>query len=229
LPRSVRASALVLALVLVPAACGDDDEPAATDDPSGSASAPADTEGTGSTGDEPGSTGTADPSELPPSDLGSLQAIFDPLVEPMGLRLTRGALVDRTDGYEISPTGTHLALYVEPLDDAAYTIDDYVANIYDLTALVTPIVFDDYPGVLTYDICQEPYEADDDRYEPFPVTQIELTRQNAEDYDFATGDLASLLAFLDANEGTKLVTNPDIREDPTYQDAVAEAGNDPSV
>ncbi|MEL7209795.1 MAG: hypothetical protein AAGK32_16430, partial [Actinomycetota bacterium] len=37
-------------------------------------------------------------SPYPPTSFDELAAIFDPQLEPLGLRLTRGLLVDRSDG-----------------------------------------------------------------------------------------------------------------------------------
>ncbi|HUF85625.1 MAG TPA: hypothetical protein VMQ81_13660, partial [Acidimicrobiia bacterium] len=52
---------------------------------------------------------------LPPNDFEQLADIFDPKLEPLGLKLTRGALIDTAEGrYRPSDTGRHLAVYVEP-------------------------------------------------------------------------------------------------------------------
>jgi hypothetical protein len=217
--RVLVASALATALALVVPACSDD-EPAADE---GSAISTVADAGTA----DPDGSSSVTSLGFPPNDVAALKGVFDPMLESFGLRLTRGALVDRSDGYEFSDTGTHLALYVEPIDDDEYTIDRYVENIYDLTAAITPAVFA-YGDVETYDICQEPHQEDDDGFEPFPVTQVELTRQNYEDFAWDDGDLASFLAFLDEAEGTKLIANPDVQDAPSYLDAVDEAGADPS-
>jgi hypothetical protein len=171
---------------------------------------------------------TDDPT-LPPNDVAQLKAIFDPLVEPYGLHLTRGALIDLSDGYVPSDTGTHLALYVEPTDDEAYTEADYIDGIWDLTALVTPLVFDTWSGLATYDICQEPRQSDDPAYEPFPVTQVELSREAAEGYDFETGDLPSLVNYLLSTKGTRLLVGPDLKDTEAYQAVLEESGYDLGV
>jgi hypothetical protein len=216
--RRLAAASIALAFVL--AGCSDDgdSQTATTDEVPGGA--------TSSSAGGSSSVTSADPA-FPPNDVAALKGIFDPLVEPLGLRLTRGALVDRSDGYEFSDTGSHLALYVEPMDDSTYELGDYVDNIYDVMAAVTPAVFGPYSGVLTYDICQEPYQAEDDAYEPFPVTQVEVSRAAAAEYDWDTGDLASFLAFLDAHDAdTKLLVNDDVENAPQYQAAVSTAGLD---
>lgn len=157
----------------------------------------------------------------PPNDFGQLAAIFDPLVEPLGLRLTRGALIDRTGGnYAPSDTGTHLALYVEPIDDSSYGDEEYIEGIFDVTAAVTSVVFERWSAVETYDICQEPHQADDDRVEPYPVTQVELDRAAALSYDFETGDLPSLIDFLQSTEGARLLVVNELVEHPAYQQAL---------
>lgn len=172
---------------------------------------------------------TDDPSR-PPNTVAELQQLFNPIVEPMGLRVTRGALVDISDGYVQSDTGTHLALYVEPTEEAEATYDNatYIDGIYDLTALVTPIVFDTWPGVESYDICQEPLQTVDPAYEPFPMTQVELSRDAAAGYDFATGDLPTLVNYLLSTEGARLLVGPDLKATEEYQQVLEDSGFEPA-
>lgn len=207
-----RAGALALALVAalpgVLAGCGDDE--------------PTTQATTTTTAAESDPTGTT--LLYPPNDVDDLRAIFEPLVAPLGLRFTRGALVDRGDGYEESDTGTHLALYVEPVDDAGYTIDDYVDGIYDVAAAVTPAVFDRFSAVESFDICQEPPAENDPSDEPFPLSQIEMTRQNYEDYDWSAGTLPSFLLFLRETEGARILVGSEVSASRAYRDALRDAG-----
>lgn len=210
-------AALAASLFVGAAACGDDDDAtdaAPTTEPSGAETTP--TEAGGTT------------SEFPPNDVATLKAIFDPLLEPLGVRLTRGVVVDRTEGWEVSDTGTHLALYVEPVDDATYTTDDYVEGIYTVGAAVIDEVFAPWPGIETFDICQEPYQTDDDRYEPFPRTQIEMTRAQADAFDWENSDLPELLALLHTEEGARIQTDRDVQWSGAYADAMEAAGLDPT-
>ncbi|MGH9027177.1 MAG: hypothetical protein ACRDWD_13835, partial [Acidimicrobiia bacterium] len=117
----------------------------------------------------------------PPNDFEELAAIFDPMVEPMGLEVTRGSLVD-IDSYDESDTGNHLALYVEPTGE--YSQADYVNGITQLTNLLTPMIFDRYSALDSYDICQEPPPDEDDQAAPPPVTQFHATRAQADVIDF---------------------------------------------
>ena len=134
---------------------------------------------------------------LPPVAAADGADLFEPELEALGLRVTdRGGLVDRSDGgYELSADGDHYALYVEPIDDATYTDDDFVENLVELTKLTAPLVFDTYPGVVSYDICQEPRSSENDAEEPPAITQIELRRSTADTVDWDTLDLATLVSL----------------------------------
>lgn len=212
LRRAWATLALVALPALVLAACGDDDD--------GNAAA------TTTVADPaPSIEVSLPPGDLPPSDVPGLREIFQPVFEPLGLRLTRGALVDVTEGYEVSETGTHLALYVEPIDDADYGEAEYLENLYQLTAVVTPLVFDAWPDLESYDICQEPHQSDDPAYAPFPLTQVELSREAAASYDFATGDLTSLVDHLLSTPGARLLVGPDLKATDAYQQVLVDAGH----
>ena len=61
--------------------------------------------------------------------------LLGPRVEPLGLHITRAALVDAEN--RRSPTGTHLAVYVEP--DATYTAAEYLAGTIDRQPRLPPL------------------------------------------------------------------------------------------
>lgn len=173
-------------------------------------------------GDEPersGASADASPDEpLPPNDLEALAAIYDPLVEPYGVRITRAALIDRDEGYLESDTGTHLALYVEPVDDEAYTTAAYVEGMYEITELTANHAFGTWPSLESYDICQEPWQSEDSGLTPFPVTQIDLTRQSAEDFEWESSDLPGLLDHIDGDAESRWIVSPALTGSPEFQD-----------
>ena len=141
--------------------------------------------------------------------------LYDPVLEPLGVRLTRGALIDiSNEQYVRSNEGHHLALYVEPISD--YSNDQYVAGFWNVTALITPDVFARWPDLESYDICQEPLPSVDDGPEPFPITQINLTREAAATIDWTNGELVDLLVAARTNEDVRVVVNREVRESPTY-------------
>jgi hypothetical protein len=198
----VAASMLVAALAFSMAACGHDSSDSSTPAPTG------------------GSGATTPPSPLPPDNFEELALVFDPMLEPIGLRLTRGALIDRTGGgYEESDTGTHLALYVEPIDESTYTTADYVAGVYDVAALVTPYVFDQWTDLETYDICQEPPNSVDDGPEPFPESQIEVARPFGEGFNWEDGDLTDLLREEQGTDELRIIVSRNVMQDPDYKAA----------
>lgn len=173
----------------------------------------ADSSDSADAGDATVATGEA----LPPSDFAELEAIFDPMLETLGLTLTRGALIDRSDnGYETADDGRHLALYAAPVDEDAFTPEVSLTTFYDVTALLAPYVFDQWSDLESFDICQEPPDGVDDRPEPFPETQIDLHRAAAEAFDWENGDLADLL-YLDLSDvDVRTVFGERTRDDEMY-------------
>ncbi|MEJ5255459.1 MAG: hypothetical protein WHS89_08935 [Acidimicrobiales bacterium] len=159
---------------------------------------------------------------LPPNDLAALRHIYEPALANLGLRLTRGQLIDLGNGsYTPSNTGTHLALYVEPI--AEYSDDQYAQGLWDLTALITPDVFARWADLRSYDICQEPLPSVDDNPEPFPVTQVNITREAAATIDWENGSLGDLVRAARANKDLKLVVSRAVRQSAAYKAAVGSA------
>ena len=135
--------------------------------------------------------------------------MFQPEVAPFGLRMTRAALIDLSDDdYEPSPTGRHLALYAEPRG-GGFTTADYVANIVPVTRALAAMVFDRWPGLESFDLCQEPPAGVNDLPAPIPETQVNVTREAARTTDWSGADLTDLLEV----EGKALVESrpPGIR------------------
>jgi len=157
---------------------------------------------------------------LPPNDLVSLQQLYDPVLAPLGMHLTRAALVDRSNGgYEKSDEGTHLALYVRRTNGTD-TPDTYADGMWTLAALFSPDVFSRWPGLQTYDVCQEitdaaPAEGD----EPPTASQVQATREGAAKIDWRTGSLVDVLAAARSGAGVEYVVNNAVKESPAFQAA----------
>jgi hypothetical protein len=162
-----------------------------------------------------GSDGTEERS-LPPNDFEQLADIFDAELKPLGLKLTRGALIDTSNGrYRPSDTGRHLAVYVEPTGE--YTTADYAEGIVPSAQVFLPEVFERWDELETFDVCQEPLPGVDDRREPPPVTQLFLSRAEARDLDWKTVTLAELLAAEQpARESFTLYVAPEVTDDPSW-------------
>ena len=139
-----------------------------------------------------GGTACADrpPAALPPPDLAALAPVLDPLVRPLDLRVARAALVDR-DGGPPNPEARHLAVYVEPT--VGFSDERFVQTILPLARAVTPFVFERWPGLESYDICQEPSPGVDDRPEPETQTVFDVSRSYADATDWATVGLPELV------------------------------------
>ena len=179
--RIFRIAALI-ALVLMVAACGDD---------------------------EP----SAEWPDTLPSERDALAEIFDPIVEPYGYRVTRAAVVDRST-YERTADGDHLALYVAP--DAYLTADEIATDFPVLVSLFLPRVFEQWPALQSFDVCQEPYESD----QPVPpsLTLFDITREAAEEVDWSDLKLADLIP-LHEQEGVSVYARTVIRRSDVWESA----------
>lgn len=139
---------------------------------------------------------TTEPAALPPHTYEALAPLLDPLVAPLGFRVTRAALVSLTT-YETAPDGTHLAVYVEPLEEP--DVEAVAAATVPLAAVFLPEVFLQWPGLLSFDICQERYAASDVSSAPPPETILNVSREVALGIDWDTVTLAGLLGQLSAD------------------------------
>lgn len=164
---------------------------------------------------------------LPPNDYEALEAIFARDVAPLGVRLTRGRLLDVSDPsrYRPSDTGTLLALYVEPAEETQYSTADYVNGIVPIARVFVPEVFRRWPGLPAVDICQEPPPSVDDRPDPQAVTLVRITRELALALDWDQMDLPALISVL---RGTELGSfgmgvSPAVARHPMFREAVREA------
>jgi hypothetical protein len=143
---------------------------------------------------------------LPPAARKDLVAIFEKKVEPFGLRVTRAALVNPKQ--ERDPSGTHLAIYVEPTGD--YTVDDYLDGTLDVSKVFLPYVFNRWKGLKSFDVCQEPRPVVDDRAVPSPETQVYATRAGSKLLDWKTADVATMIRT-SQEEAAATATNGDVR------------------
>lgn len=127
---------------------------------------------------------------LPPSSRKELVKIFASKIAPLGLHIPRAALVDSEN--RRSATGTHLALYVEP--DGDYSPAEYLLGIATVSRVFLPFIFNRWPGLRSFDVCQEPLAQVDNRSEPPPETQVFVLRRGVDAVDWKHADLAELLA-----------------------------------
>jgi len=114
------------------------------------------------------------PRRLPPADFKTLARVFDPALRKLGLRTSRAMLQNITT-YARDPHGTHLAVYVQPIN-ASYTDTQYVAHFVPVAQVFLPSIFKRWKGLRSFDVCQEPRPGEDPRREPPPITQLYVTR-----------------------------------------------------
>lgn len=127
----------------------------------------------------------------------------------------RATLID-LETYEESPEATHLAVYLTPL--AAKSPDEYASELVPVARVFLPAVFDTWPGLESFDVCQEPFEFEGDSPPP-GLTVLEVDRAAAEAIDWTTLDLAGLLDARQEHAGLFLHAQSAIRDSATWEAA----------
>lgn len=165
----------------------------------------------------PETTTTTAPIDLPANDEDALIELFDPFFEPIGQRVTRIGLYDLSTGFDLSDTGDHVAIYVEPIDDAEWDTARYVESVAAGMAACTPFIFDTWAGVNSMDLCQEPSNEEFPEPEPPVVTQIQLSRTDSASIDWENVRLADLFAArLRSPQTVRVAADDDIAADPAW-------------
>lgn len=165
----------------------------------------------------PSTTTTSTPADLPENDERALIELFDPMFEPIGQRVTRIGLYDLSEGFDLSDTGDHVAIYVEPIDDAEWDTARYVSAIAPGVAACSPFIFETWAGVNTMDVCQEPSNEEFPEPEPPIVTQVQLSRADSAFIDWDDVELADLIAArLRSPQTARVAANDDVEADPTW-------------
>lgn len=152
------------------------------------------------------STTTEAEDPLPPHTDAALIELLGHVVEPLGFRMTRAALVDMTS-YRASPEGRHLAVYVAPLTEL--TPAEHAEAFIPLARAFLPLVFDRWPGLESFDICQEPHAWPGGDTPP-AVTILDLDRETAASIDWEATDLAAIIALAATEPRLTVTANPEV-------------------
>jgi hypothetical protein len=160
-----------------------------------------------------GTTETTEPAPLPPHERDDLAALFDPMVAPLGYTVTRASLIERST-YAVDPDGGHLALYLAPTADIS--TDQFAGDFVGLVQVFLPLVFERWPNLTSFDVCQEPFGSTDET--PPSLTVIDLTRDAAAGVAWEGLDLAGIIA-LNERPGISVFARTSIRESTTWREA----------
>lgn len=136
---------------------------------------------------------------LPPLEAQDVATIYADDLADLGLVLTdRGGLVD-AETYEPDPDGTHLSLYVAPSGERSD--EAYVDGLASVTAIFAGDVFERWPELESFDVCQEAVPQQGADTAP-ARTQVTLTREAARSVDWSRAtldDVASATAEFPAS------------------------------
>ena len=158
-------------------------------------------------------TETTEPALLPPHERDDLAALFDPMVSPLGYKVTRGSLIERST-YEVDADGGHLAIYLAPTADIS--TDQFANDFVAIVGTFLPFVFEQWPSLNSFDVCQEPFESSDET--PPSLTIIDLTRDAAAEVAWAELDLAGIIA-LNERPGISVFARTAVRDSAAWRQA----------
>jgi hypothetical protein len=144
---------------------------------------------------------------LPPRSFQGLSARYAEVFAAQGTRLTRASVIQL-------PTGPHLQLYAEPTGTT--TNADYVARIASLAQAIAPGSFEQYPALVSLDVCQEPPPGIDDRVDPAPETVLFITRAQSAQVAWDTVTVTDLRRVIAASSGGELQVSAAIAADPAW-------------
>jgi hypothetical protein len=197
---------------------------------------PASVAGAGTDAGETATTAASGQLDLPPASLDELAPLFDPQLKKLGLKTTRASLQDLEE-YRQSPTGTHLAWYVEPIDPEGIDDDFYLERIASSAKIFLPKVFKEWSDLEGFDICLEPVEIPSPS--PPPISQLQVNRETAKQIRWKRADLADLIG--EAAERSKgsvesgdresffLYISPRLRDAKQFEQAREDAGLPPAT
>ena len=176
----------------------------------------------------PGALASGRAPDLPPSSRAALARLFDPQLEKLGLRTTR-ALLQSLETYRSDAEGTHLAIYVEPIE--SMTDEEFLTNVTKVSRIFLPRVFKEWQDLESFDVCQEPVPGVDDRESPPPVTQLLVSRKGAKRVRWPKATLRDIVKAAqlpaDAPPASQrdffLFVNAQIAKQPAYEAAITAA------
>lgn len=119
-----------------------------------------------------------------------LQDAYGDELAAIGLEVSRAGLALDAANPGYVEDGAHLAIYVTPRRDADRSPEAYANRIVPLAHLFVERVFREWPGIESFDVCQEP-EQREEITEP-PLTVMLVRRDQAEAQQWADIDLAEL-------------------------------------
>jgi hypothetical protein len=151
----------------------------------------------------------------PPVNTAQAAKLFDGRLRPLGWRVQRAELADQQYTSTTVPGRHHLAVYVRPVGTP--TNADYVEGLADVTKVFVPLVFDRYPEILSFDVCEEPTEAIDPSDEPKPVTQVLIRRDQLPMVDWRKATPREVVAGSTGHpNAVGLYISPELRKSPEW-------------
>jgi len=179
--------------------------------------------GPGCASDDDETKPPAPKADLPPDGTKPIAAIYDARLAPLGWKVQRASLEERDQPQPKPPGKRHLAVYLRPTGQP--TTKDYLDGLATVSKVFLPQVFEQYPGLQSFDVCLEPTEAQDPSAYPKALTQVHVNRPQAGAVDWRTADAAEVVAAGIVRHPNTLVllVSPTLRATSEWQELQAAA------
>lgn len=134
------------------------------------------------------------PADLPPGSTAGMAATWNARLAPLGWKVQRSSLEEQLldPNRPIPPGHRHLALYLRPTGQP--TPQDYIDSLATVTKLFVPTLFQSHARLASFDVCLEVAEAVDRSDYPEALTQVVVSRAQADAMDWAALTPADVVA-----------------------------------
>ena len=158
--------------------------------------------------------------DAPGNVLSQFKQRYDAALAPYGFRVSRAGFTSDVSSESYAAGGHHLAVYAVPTRKLAD--EEYVAAIGPVAKVFLPEVFDRYPELQSFDVCEEPISDED---EPRPRTQLVISADQAKLVDWSSTTTESLVRGTRSTPNTgNLFVDDDLTTSTAWRAVLSAAG-----
>jgi hypothetical protein len=160
---------------------------------------------------------------VPGDGLRPMEQVFGADLRALGWTVQRSEVQHRDLPGLTTKGKQHLALYLRPVGHK--TAADYLDGLATATRVLVPAVFARWPGLQSFDVCEEPAADVDPSDEPKPVTQVLVTRSQALAVDWPRATTEEVVRRGLGHPNTiTLYLSPELQQAPEFLSVSAMAG-----
>ncbi|HZQ27747.1 MAG TPA: hypothetical protein VFA94_08610 [Acidimicrobiales bacterium] len=162
--------------------------------------------------------------DVPADGAAAMIKVYGPQLQALGWTVQRSEVQHNDVPGVAAPGKRHLAVYVRPVGKK--TPAEYIDGLATVSRVFLPDVFSRWPGLESFDVCEEPSVEDDPADEPKPVTQILVTRKQAATVDWPNARPVDVVKAGTGHPNTiVLYASPELSSTREWSRAIAEAAS----